>query len=92
MGPDPKLLDDIARVAGGAVNVMSGLRQQVREEIHSRVEEIATRMDFVPREDFDQAQAMITKLRQQQDEMEKRLLLLETGQTTKKTGKAKKKA
>ncbi len=83
MGPDPKVLDDIARVAGGAVNILSGLQQQIRDEIKSRVEDVADRMDLVPREDYDRAMAMIAAL-------EKRVAALESGHTKKAPAKAAK--
>ena len=47
-----RVFDDIARVAGGAVSIASGLTKQVKEEIRSRVDEMATKLDLVPREDF----------------------------------------
>jgi BMFP domain-containing protein YqiC len=53
MSSKDKVFDDIARMAGGAVTIMSGVTKQVREEIRARVDEMATRMDLVPREDFD---------------------------------------
>lgn len=71
MGPDPKILDDIARAAGGAVNILSGLRQQIREEVKSRVEEVADRLDLVPREDMDRAWSMIAALEQRIAVLEK---------------------
>ncbi len=54
-----KVLDDIARFAGGAVSMMSGLSQSIREEIKSRVDEMAHKMDLVPREDFDRLEALV---------------------------------
>lgn len=71
MGSDPKILDDIARVAGGAVNIASGLQQQIREEIKSRMDVMADRMDLVPREDFDRAMAMIAALEKRIESLEK---------------------
>ncbi|HTK85131.1 MAG TPA: accessory factor UbiK family protein [Patescibacteria group bacterium] len=59
---DKKMLDDIARVAGGAVNIISGLRQQVRDDMRLRAEEVAARLDLVPREDFDELRARVEKL------------------------------
>lgn len=73
MKPDPKIIDDLARMAGGAVNIFSGLQQQVREEIRSRVDEMLTRMDLVPREDFERLEAMVIQLRLRQEELEKQL-------------------
>lgn len=48
-----KVFDDIARMAGGAVSIMSGLTRQAREEIRARVDDMASHLDLVPREDFD---------------------------------------
>ena len=73
MKPDPKIIDDLARMAGGAVNIFSGLQQQAREEIRSRVDEMLTRMDLVPREDFERLEAMVVQLRLRQEELEKQL-------------------
>jgi len=72
MGPDARVLDDIARVAGGAVNILGGLRQQIREEIKARLEDMADHMDLVPREDVDILKARIDKL-------EARIVTLEKG-------------
>jgi len=84
MGPDPKILDDIARVAGGAVNILSGLQQQIREEIKARLEEMADRMDLVPREDMARAEARIASL-------EKRVAALESAKSLKAVKTAEKK-
>ncbi len=100
---DPRLLDDIARVAGGAVNIVSGLQQQLREDLRSRVDNLADRADLVPRQDLERAEAMIAKLRQRVDDLEARLDKIESGKcgkpaSTKKTpakkpaAKGKKKA
>lgn len=79
---DPRFLDDIARVAGGAVNIVSGLQQQLREDLKSRVDDIANRADLVPREDMERAEAMIQKLRTRIDELEARLDKLEGKKTS----------
>lgn len=91
MKPDPKILDDLARMAGGAVNIFSGLQQQVREEIRSRVDEMMSRMDLVPREDFERLEAMVAKLRLRQEELEKQLAA-QTGSTAPAKKPAPKKA
>ena len=77
MGSDTRILDDIARVAGGAVNILSGMQQQIREEIKTRMEDMANRMDLVPREDVDLLQARV-------DALEARLATLEKGGAPKK--------
>jgi BMFP domain-containing protein YqiC len=88
-GPDPKFFDDLARVAGGAVNVVSGLQEQIRNDIRARVEEMATRLDLVPREELDMAKATIDKMRRRMDDMDARLSALEGKKAPKAQGKAK---
>jgi len=73
MKPDSKILDDLARVAGGAVNVFSGLQQQIRDDIKSRIDDMATKMDLVPRDDLDRALAQISALRSDVKALEKRV-------------------
>ena len=60
--PNEKVFDDIARMAGGAVTIMSGITRQVREEIRARVDEMATRLDLVPREDLEMLEKRIEAL------------------------------
>lgn len=65
MKPDPRIFDDLSRVAGGALNVFSGLREQLLNDIKARFEEMAARMDLVPREDFDRLEAQVKELQKQ---------------------------
>jgi len=67
MKPDPRIFDDISRVAGGAMNVFSGLREQIMADIKTRFEEMASRMDLVPREDFDRLEAQVKALQKKID-------------------------
>lgn len=57
-----QIIDDIARLAGGAAGVAGSLQQQVRNDIQARVEEMATRLDLVPREDYDRLETLVTSL------------------------------
>ena len=72
-----KILDDIARVAGGAVNILSGLQQQARDEMRSRFDDMAARLDLVPRDDFDRLAGAVDKLRKRVDELEAALSVAE---------------
>lgn len=60
MRPDPHFFDEMAKLAGGAANAFSGVQQQIREEIKTRVEEFATRMDLVPREDLERVESLLS--------------------------------
>jgi len=83
--PD-KALEDLARMAGGTASVFSGLRQQIREEIRARIDELALRLDLVPREDFETLEMRVQAL-------ESRLKTLETApsKAVKKTAPKSKK-
>lgn len=65
MKPDPRIFDDLSRVAGGALNVFSGLREQLLNDIRARFDEMADRMDLVPREDFNRLEAQVKELQKQ---------------------------
>ena len=62
MSTDKKIFDDLARMAGGAVNMMSGLQQQMRDDMRSRFDDVTARLDLVTRQDFDELQALVTEL------------------------------
>lgn len=71
MGSDSRIFDDIARMAGGAVNILSGVQQQIREEIRARMDDMASHMDLVPREDMDALRARIDALESRIETLEK---------------------
>jgi BMFP domain-containing protein YqiC len=68
--PDPKIFDDLSRVAGGAMNVFSAFREQILNDIKTRVDEAASRMDLVPREDFERLETQVKALQKKIDAME----------------------
>lgn len=57
-----QVLDDIARVAGGAASLASGVTRQIKEEVRARIDEMATKLDLVPREDFERLEARVEAL------------------------------
>lgn len=66
-----KVLDDIARVAGGTVSVFSGIGQNIREDIKSYIDDMADRLDLVPCEDFERLELQVAALQEQIDKLEK---------------------
>lgn len=72
-----RLFDDLARVASGAFNTLSGLREEIETRVRERVERMASDLDLVNREDFDAVRAMATKARAGQEELEARVAQLE---------------
>lgn len=73
-----KILDDLLRMAGGTVGLVSNLREEIQTDIKERVDAMASRMDLVPREDFERLEAQVAALQKQIDDL------------TTKTKKAKK--
>ena len=57
-----KVLDDIAQLAGGTVSIVSDLGRNIHEEIKSRTDEMAQRLDWVPREDFENLELRVQAL------------------------------
>ena len=62
-----RLFDDLARVASGAFNTLSGLREEIETRVRERVERMAADLDLVTREEFDAVRAMAAKARAGQE-------------------------
>jgi BMFP domain-containing protein YqiC len=77
MAKEKRLLDDLARVATGAVGALTGMRGEVETRLRDQFERILGRMNLVRREEFDAVQAMAAKARANQDAMERRVAKLE---------------
>jgi BMFP domain-containing protein YqiC len=57
-----KILDDLARLAGGGISMMSGFGQQVQNEIRSRVDDAISRLDLVSRREFEELEDLVKDL------------------------------
>lgn len=73
-----RLFDDIAKVASGAFNTLGGLREEIELRVRERVERLAAEMDLVTREEFDAVSTMAAKARAAQEDLEARIVELET--------------
>ena len=72
-----RLLDDLARVATGALGAFTGMREEVETRMKEQFERVLGRMNLVTREEFDAVRAMAAKARAAQEALEKRLAALE---------------
>ena len=72
-----KILDDLAKVAGGTISVLSGFGSEVREEVKAHIDEYASKLDLVPREDFEKLEALLKQAREEQEQFATRLEALE---------------
>jgi len=74
-----KLLDDLARVAGGAAGTVAGIRGEVEAVVRQRIEAVLSELNLVTRDEFDAVKAVASKARAEQEKLEKRVAELEAG-------------
>ena len=72
-----RLFDDLARVASGAFNTLSGLREEIETRVRERVERMAADLDLVTREEFDAVRTLAANARSGQEGLEAKLAKLE---------------
>jgi BMFP domain-containing protein YqiC len=77
MQTENRLFDDLARMANGALNTLSGLREEIENRVRERVERMLADMDMVPREEFEAIKAMAQKARAEQEDLATRVAELE---------------
>ena len=72
-----RIFDDLARVAGGAVTTLVGVKAEIDGLVRQRVERLLAGADVVPRDEFDAVKAMAAKARTAQEMLERRVEALE---------------
>ncbi|HWI26857.1 MAG TPA: accessory factor UbiK family protein [Stellaceae bacterium] len=77
MQTENRLLDDLARVATGALGALTGMRDELEGRMRDQFERILGRMNLVRREEFDAVQAMAAKARLEQEALAARVAELE---------------
>jgi BMFP domain-containing protein YqiC len=73
----PKMFDDFAGMAGGALSAMSGLREELTALIRARADEVIRSLDLVRREEFDAAMALATNAKTEAEHLAARVAALE---------------
>lgn len=69
--------DDLARMAGGALGALSGLRAEVEQLVRQQMERLMAGADLVPREEFEAVRDMAAKARTEQEALAARVADLE---------------
>ena len=72
-----RFFDDIARVAGGAIGALSGVRGEIEARLRDQLERILAGMDLVSREEFEAVKAMAAKAREEQELLRAQVAALE---------------
>jgi hypothetical protein len=73
MAERPRILDDLAGVAGGAISALSGLRDEAESVIRARIEEAIRKLDLVKRDELDAAMELAANARAGQEAAAARL-------------------
>ena len=77
MQSNNRLLDDLTRVASGALSAFTGMREEVEARLRDQFQRILDRMNLVRREEFDAVSAMAAKARAEQERLGARVAALE---------------
>ena len=72
-----RILDDLARVANGAVSTLAGVKGEIDTLIRQKIEKFIVEADFVPRHDFDAVKIMAAEARLEQERLAERVAALE---------------
>ena len=73
MAERPRLFDDLAGVAGGALSALSGLRDEAESVVRARIDEAIRSLDLIRREEFEAVQELAANARAGQQAAEAKL-------------------
>lgn len=77
MQTDNRLLDDMAKVATGALGSFTGLKHEIETRVQQQLERLLGRMNLVSREEFETVKAVAQAAREEQIRLERRVADLE---------------
>ena len=77
MQVDNRLLDDMARLASGALGSLAGLKAELDALVRQRLERLLADMSLVTRDEFDAVKALAANAREGQEALAERVAELE---------------
>jgi BMFP domain-containing protein YqiC len=77
MQTENRLFDDFARMAGGALNMLTGFKTEVEQIVRQQMEGWLSNLNLVTREEFDTVREMAAKARDEQEALLARIAALE---------------
>lgn len=78
-----KVLDDLARLAGGGMSLLSGLSQQMKSDMRARLDDLALQLDLVPREEFERVESLLRHTVQEVAQLRKTVAAMQSEKKTK---------
>jgi BMFP domain-containing protein YqiC len=73
----PRIFDDLAGVAGGALSALAGMREEAEAMIRARIDEAVRRLALVRREELEAVAELAANARAGQEAAEARVAALE---------------
>ena len=80
MASPNRFFEDAARVAGGAIGTLTGVRRELENLVKHQLDRLLSGMDLVTREEFDAVKEMAAIARNENDRLEARITALEAAQ------------
>jgi len=77
MQTENRLFDDFARMAGGALNMLTGFKTEVEQMVRQQMEGWLSNLNLVTREEFETVRQMAAKARDEQEGLLARIAALE---------------
>ena len=77
MQTNNRILDDIAKVANGAVSTLIGVKSETEAALRRQLIRLLNEIDLVPRDEFEAMKEVAITARTEQEKQEKRILALE---------------
>jgi BMFP domain-containing protein YqiC len=70
-------IDDLTKVANGAMGALSGVKDEVTTRLRDQIAKILDGMDIPRRDEFDAVKAMAAKAREENEELKQKIAALE---------------
>lgn len=70
----PRIFDDLAGVAGGAISALAGLREEAEAMVRARIDETIRKLDLVRRDELDAIAELAANARAGQEAAEGKLV------------------
>lgn len=78
MADRPRLFDDLAGIAGGAMSALAGVRDEAEALVRARIDEAIRKLDLVRRDELEAAHELAANARAGQEAADVRLAALES--------------
>jgi len=72
-----RFFDDAAKMAGGAIGTLEGLRREIEALVAQQVEKIFAKFDLVTRDEFEAVKEMAARARTENEEIKEKIIKLE---------------